>query len=149
VSADLSARAEWANEDGYEPRHRFTTDDVQTLELLSRDTSRRFHDLMDSAMLVSGMKYGAVAAAYPQKVNAIESLQKRLKQYALTGNVEFLVDAANFAMIEFMHPSHPEAHYRATDARESPGRVMQNRGEYGDYPNQLSNERILAPGNDA
>lgn len=42
------------------------------------------------------------------------------------GNTEYLVDAANFLMIEFMHPAHPKAHYRATDKEGSPGREAYN-----------------------
>lgn len=74
-------------------------------------------------MQVSFHKYGPVANAYPHKVNALESLHKRLEKYAETGNTEFLIDAANFAMIEFMFPAHPNAHFRATDSHESPGRA--------------------------
>jgi hypothetical protein len=36
---------------------------------------------------------------------------------------------ANFAMIEFMHPRHPQAHYKATDSDGSPGRVSAVRGD--------------------
>jgi hypothetical protein len=78
---------------------------------------------MADRMAVSYCKYGALAEAYPHKVNALESLQARIEKYRATGNTEFLMDVANFAMIEFLRPSHKEAHYRPTDSRESPGRV--------------------------
>lgn len=52
---------------------------------------------------------------------AIDSAEERLRLYRETGNTEWLVDLANFAMIEFMHPSHPQAHFRATGSDESPG----------------------------
>lgn len=125
----MGERASWAKEDDYKPRH-FCTGGDEVLSALYRDTSRRFHDLMDAAMLVSGHKYGAVADAYPEKVHAVglkakeeASLEKRLRLYRETGNVEYLVDIANFAMIEFTHPRHPKAHYTPTDASGSPGRV--------------------------
>lgn len=85
--------------------------------------SDSFVEGMYHRMAVSFFKYGAVANAYPHRVNALESLQLRLKKYEETGNTEFLIDAANFAMIEFMHPAHKEAHYKSTDSDESPGRV--------------------------
>lgn len=87
------------------------------------EVSREFLQGMADRMAVSYCKYGAVADAYPHKVSARESLQVRLDKYWRTGNTEFLMDVANFAMIEFMRPSHPSAHYRPTDSRESPGRV--------------------------
>jgi|SRR5689334_7201963 len=74
-------------------------------------------------MAVSFHKYGAVKDAYPHKVNALESLQARINKYYETGNTEWLMDVANFAMIEFMCPSHPEAFFRATESNESPGRA--------------------------
>lgn len=89
----------------------------------SSEISREFLQGMVDRMAVSFCKYGRVADAYPHKVDAIESLLVRLDKYARTGNTEFLMDVANFAMIEFMRPKHHEAHYRPTDSRESPGRV--------------------------
>ena len=79
---------------------------------------------MVDRMGVSYFKYGPVAEA-KGKINEIESLKIRLNKYLETGNTEYLMDVANFAMIEFMQPSHPRAYFRPTDARESPGRVWQ------------------------
>lgn len=89
------------------------------------ENSQPFHQGMVDRMGVSFCKYGAVRDAYPHRVDAIESLKKRLERYERDGNTEWLMDVANFAMIEFMHPKHPEAHFRATDSKESPGRVWQ------------------------
>ena len=84
---------------------------------------------MANRMMQSFAKYGKVSAAYPHRVNAIESLKKRLTLYEETGNTEWLMDVGNFAMIEFMHPKHAQAHYRPTDSHESPGRVWEHGGE--------------------
>lgn len=89
----------------------------------------RFLQSMVNAMGVSFYKYGAVAGAYPSLVNALDSLQKRVEKYLATGNTEYLIDVANFAMIEFMHPSLEGAHYQPTDADGSPGRVSRTRGD--------------------
>jgi len=75
-------------------------------------------------MAVSFCKYGPVAEAYPAKVDAIASLKQRLERYEETGNTEWLMDVSNFAMIEWMHPRHRAAHFRATDSDESPGRQL-------------------------
>lgn len=89
----------------------------------SSEFSQKFLDGMVERMGVSFYKYGKVADAYPSKVDALESLQMRIEKYVETGNTEFLMDVANFAMIEFMHPKHPQAFYKATDSDESPGRA--------------------------
>ncbi len=106
--------------------------------LLSSDTesevSHPFLQGMVNRMMVSFHKYGGVAMAYPKRVNAIDSLQQRVDKYADTGNTEFLIDVANFAMIEFMHPAHPHAFFEATDSDQSPGRTTQ-KGEVTISPN--------------
>lgn len=98
---------------------------VEQLRLLCPDTefSVLFAQGMANRMAVSFHKYGAVADAYPDKVDAVASLRQRLDEYARTGNTEFLIDAANFAMIEFMHPAVEGATFEATDSQASPGRV--------------------------
>ncbi|QDT07787.1 hypothetical protein K227x_62150 [Rubripirellula lacrimiformis] len=97
--------------------------------------NEEFVEMMRSRMLVSFHKYGPIRDAYPHKVDAIASLQTRLREYERTGNTEFLIDAANFAMIEFMCPSHDQSHFRATDANASPGRNW----HMGGRPNQRPN----------
>lgn len=77
--------------------------------------SNQFIQGMYDRMAVSYFKYGKVADGYPIKVDAIASLELRLQRYKETGNSEWLMDVANFAMIEFMWPKHPDAHFIATD----------------------------------
>jgi hypothetical protein len=94
-----------------------------------REFSPDFVTKMQNRMDVSYAKYGPIRDAFPTKINAIESCEKRIDQYHKTGNTEWLVDAANFLMIEFMLPAHPKAHFRATDSNESPGRFSHQEGE--------------------
>lgn len=95
-----------------------------SVKILSTEYSNDFDELRKDAMIASYHKYGAIGANYNStNVDAIKSLEKRLKLYKETGNTEWLVDIANFAMIEFKYPQHINAHYKATDSRESPGVV--------------------------
>jgi hypothetical protein len=55
--------------------------------------------------------------------NVVASIILRLIKYLRTGNTEWLMDVANFAMIEFECPQIKSAHFRATDSHESPGLV--------------------------
>lgn len=79
---------------------------------------------MVQAMMVSFHKYGRVNDAYPLKFDASSDVRARMGKYRATGNKHFLVDAANFAMIEAMCPA-PErkAAYLGNDAADSPGRT--------------------------
>ncbi len=85
--------------------------------------SMQFLQGMVDRMGLSWIKYGLVAEWFPKNLNALECLQLRLAKYAETGNTEYLMDAANFAMIEFMHPRNPNAFFKPTDSDGSPGRV--------------------------
>lgn len=84
--------------------------------------SQSFLQGMVDRMSMSYFKYGKAADAYPHKVDALRSMQTRLDRYADDGNTEHLIDAANFLMIEFMHPKHKLAHYSPRDSGVSPGR---------------------------
>jgi len=90
-------------------------------EICRRDFSSEFISLMKNRILVSHYKYGWMSDTYPELAQAVKSIQTRLDKYTATGNTEWLVDVANFAMIEFMYPSIVNAHFRSTDSGESPG----------------------------
>ncbi|MEN6312791.1 MAG: hypothetical protein ABFD25_00930 [Clostridiaceae bacterium] len=91
-----------------------------TSNILQTEYSEHFDMLRKNRMVVSFHKYGPVKINYGEKlVSAINNLEKRLELYKQTGNTEYLCDIANFAMIEFMHPQHPDAHFN--DMSESPG----------------------------
>lgn len=78
---------------------------------------------MVRCMMVSHRKYGLVAAAYPDKMDAMADIRARRSEYGRTANLWFMVDVANFAMIEAMRPGKPEAYWGVNDADSSPGRV--------------------------
>lgn len=88
------------------------------------EVSDKFISLMKNAMIMSYHKYGPIKEAYPHKVDAVKNLEKRLSLYKETGNADYLVDIANFAMIEFMLPAHDNFNHTPTDGGE--GRVWQN-----------------------
>lgn len=70
---------------------------------------------------VSYHKYGAIQDAFPHKRTGVDNIQQRVDKYLETGNTEFLIDAANYALIEFMRPSREGAFFKSTDSDESPG----------------------------
>lgn len=44
-----------------------------------------------------------------------------INKYQQTGNTEYLCDAANYLMFEFMYPQKEGAYFRATSSSESAG----------------------------
>jgi hypothetical protein len=61
------------------------------------------------------------------KPDSIACLKLRIKKYRETHNTEFLIDAANYAMMEFMKPKDSKAFFLPTTKRESPGAILQNK----------------------
>lgn len=83
-------------------------------EILKTEYHEQFDNLRKDRMIQSFYKYGPLKENYTNElIDAVKSLEMRLQMYKSTGNTEFLCDVANFAMIEFMYPQHPEAHFKA------------------------------------
>lgn len=74
-------------------------------------------------MAVSYFKYGPVTPEAIAKCDMRATTQLRFDRYHDDHNTEWLMDVANFAMIEFMCPSYADSHFRATEGAESPGVV--------------------------
>ena len=92
----------------------------------------------------SFFKYGAVANAQG-KIDFLASAQQRIDKYKATGNTEFLMDAGNFIMIEFMFPAIAQAYFLPTTTEESPGRTFAN-GHVGPEANTSGQENMRLGG---
>lgn len=93
-------------------------------DVLKTEFSDRFVQLMKNRMITSFYKYGPVKINCENNLtNVVDSLKLRLDKYIQTGNTEFLVDVANFAMMEYMYPQHENGHFTPTDSSESPGLI--------------------------
>ena len=90
-------------------------------QILNRDFSKEFISKMKNAILTSHYKYGWCSQTYPELAQAYKSIKTRLELYEKTHNLEYLVDVANFAMIEYCHPSFADSEYVPTDSDKSPG----------------------------
>lgn len=88
------------------------------------DYSERFDELRKHRVELSRLKYGSAKKNFREgNVKAIETMALCVDKYMATGNTEYLCDAANYLMFEFMYPQHPNSHFRATDSNESAGVV--------------------------
>lgn len=91
------------------------------MKILRRDFSDEFISKMKNAILTSYYKYGWCSQTYPELAWAYKSIKTRLELYKKTHNLEYLVDVANFAMIEYCHPSFADSEYSPTDSDKSLG----------------------------
>lgn len=86
--------------------------------------SERFDELRKNRVEVSFYKYGSSKRNFGERfTNAIENLKLCLAKYEATHNTEYLCDAANYCMFEYMYPQYDDAFFRATDSSESAGIV--------------------------
>lgn len=97
------------------------------MDMLSRDDilktefSPEFIKHMQNSMEMGFHMKGPVRKTYPELAQAWKCIEDRLHKYLETHNTEWLVDIANFAMIEYMRPSFSNARFFPTPASESPG----------------------------
>lgn len=88
------------------------------------DYSTRFDELRKNRVELSHYKYGRAKKNFESgNVDALATHDLCIEKYKKTGNTEYLVDAANYLMFEFMWPHANGAHFRATDSSESAGVV--------------------------
>lgn len=90
-------------------------------DILKRDFSKPFISKMENSIVMSHFKYGWMSKTYPELAQAYKCIKERLELYEKTHNTEYLIDVANFAMIEFMHPSFEDSKYIPMDSDASPG----------------------------
>ena len=91
---------------------------------MSKEYSDEFDKLRKNRVELSFYKYGPARKNFGTgNVQAIPTMELCVKKYQETGNREYLLDAANYLMFEFMFSQHPKSHFRATDSSESAGIV--------------------------
>ena len=88
-------------------------------QILKTEYSEEFDQLRKNRMVVSFHKYGPAKENYPLLVDAIENAKIRIQKFEETGNLEYLVDAGNFLMLEYKYPRHQNAHFEAKDGTDN------------------------------
>lgn len=91
--------------------------------VLATEYSGEFDKLRKNRIEVSFYKYGPARKNFAEgRVDAIGSLELCLDKFKKTGNTEYLIDVANYAMFRYMYPM-PNEYFKATDSSESAGTV--------------------------
>lgn len=91
---------------------------------MSKEYNDEFDKLRKNRVATSFYKYGPAKDNFSTgNVQAIPTMELCINKYKATGNADYLLDAANYLMFEFMYPQHPKAHFRATESHESAGIV--------------------------
>ena len=103
---------------------------------MKQEYSEEFDRLRKNRVETSYYKYGPARKNFAAgNVQAIPTMELCVKKYQETGNREFLLDASNYLMFEYMFPQHPKAHFRATRSKESAGIVGMSVNEMERFKN--------------
>ena len=99
---------------------------------MKKEYSDRFDALRKNRVEVSFHKYGPARTNFEDKlVDALATHELCIEKYKETKNTEYLVDAANYLMFEFMYPQLDGAYFKPTDSDVSAGTVGEPIGEWG------------------
>lgn len=90
-------------------------------EILRRDFSDGFVNKMKNTIEMSHYKYGWASETYPRLAQCYKCIQQRLEYYEKTHNKDYLIDIANFAMLEFLYPSFSDSKYTPDESDSTIG----------------------------
>lgn len=86
---------------------------------------------------MSFYKYGSAKNNFGKGfVDALGSHDKCIERYKETKNKEYLLDAMNYLMFEFMYPQQEGVYFKATESEESAGIVGISEKEMERYKNE-------------
>lgn len=85
-------------------------------QIRAQECSDGFCEKMDNRMVMGFLRYGAIQARKPL-FHDLKKCMERLKNYEETGNLEWLVDAANYCRCEFRRSAHPMKHFESDDRK--------------------------------
>lgn len=104
-----------------------------TDDILKTDYSLQFDEKRKALVVQSHYKYGRAGRNFATgNVDAIGSLEKCLAKFKETGNTEYLLDVANYAIFRYMWPQRGE-YFKHTDSDESAGIVGMSVNEMEKY----------------
>lgn len=90
---------------------------------INKEYSAEFDKKRKDRVMVSFYKYGPARENFGGgRVDAVGSLELCLEKFKKTGNTEYLLDVANYAMFRYMYPL-PGEYFKSTDSSESAGTV--------------------------
>ena len=91
---------------------------VESIKRPDADWFGKFAQLMVNRLLVGWVRYG-----FDRKFRYMTCLEKEVKAYRRTGNAEHLVNAANYAYMEYYKPENPKNHHDNTVGSVTRGKV--------------------------
>lgn len=99
----------------YLPRGEWLPDLDELRETEWPEEARDFVAHQQRRFIMAAFRYSRFGDPEKRQSNFRKGLEKKLTAYDDSGNMEHLLDAGNYLILERMWPSHPQAHFRAED----------------------------------
>lgn len=79
--------------------------------------SPEFEQYMRNRLIMGALRYGLLLDKKKKrnKYDLLGAIKSKVQKYVETGNKEYLVDIANYCLLEFECNDHPKAHFHALD----------------------------------
>lgn len=113
-------------------------------DILKHEYNTKIDEERKKMVLQSYFKYGPAEENFKKRgeqgslVNALDTMSQCVCKYDKTHNMEYLLDAMNYLMFEFMYPSYDDAYFKHTDSDGSAGIVGTSYNEIKEYQNGSS-----------
>lgn len=86
--------------------------------------SEEFIRKMQARMFIGFYRYGDTKRyAESKEYDIVKTIEKYLAFYREDGNLEHIVNIANYCQIEFMYPQHPLAHFDSIEEENETKRI--------------------------
>ena len=93
-------------------------------DILKTEYDRDIDFKRQNLVIQSYFKYGPAKHNFGEHlVNALDTMSQCVCKYDQTHNKEYLLDAMNYLMFEYMYPSYKDAYFKHTDSDGSAGIV--------------------------
>jgi hypothetical protein len=93
-------------------------------DLYESEWSPSFERAMRVRLVMGALRHGLIGDPKKPVFDRISSIEKRLKAYKQTGNMEHLVDCANMLLLEFVEGVHPLRHFSSQDEHAMHANIM-------------------------
>lgn len=88
---------------------------IDTENIENATWSYEFEHYQRNRLILGALRYGRVLTPGRSKYDRVSGMFRYIKEYENTGNLECLVDVANYCMLEFLESDHSLKHFAATD----------------------------------
>lgn len=90
---------------------------VTFAQLRQSEWSEAFENLMRNRLVMGALRYAPMVEKRKgtRRWDMVGAMRAKLEKYEETGNTEYLVDMANYCLLEFECGQHPKRHFHALD----------------------------------